>query len=550
MPRRVYQFGLLPPTDGVAVVRAQLRAAHEYRNDLVAIERGRRTALRAVDDTPEVREAEAVVKAATKSAHTAAIAALRAARKAARDAATDELARINELEASLRRDARALTSCFWGTYLDIEAAHNQSRSQPLYGDDAVTPNDPAFARGPRLGREAFGPDDPRETWWLGDGQLGIQLQGGLATSDALAGTDTRVRLVLGEAGKRGRRYGLLWLRVGSDGRDPVWAQWPVKCHRAIPDAAMWKWVRVSLHRDGMRERWTVEITVDDPAPHHHERDTDLRGAVAVEWEWSKLDDESIRVARWADDRGGSGEFVLPARIATGIRKPDGIRAVRDLVLNDMRETLQRALKESKDKLPRWLADAAGVMHLWRSPDRFKGLAMRWRRERCDVARAAYAILDAWEMGTEGHLLDYESGARGEALRERRDWYRVLAAQMSRRYRTVLLSDQDLSREAKFGEEADVRQTAGVYELRGAMRNAFGEADAVDSWWRDQPSENDERLWCERTRDAWMAGGARGDGRFAARKEKTVNAWAARKAKGAAKRAEKQGAREAGANGAE
>ena len=48
MPRRVYQFGLLPPTDGADQVRAQLRAAHEYRNDLVAIERGRRTALRAV----------------------------------------------------------------------------------------------------------------------------------------------------------------------------------------------------------------------------------------------------------------------------------------------------------------------------------------------------------------------------------------------------------------------------------------------------------------------------------------------------------------------
>ena len=84
MSRRVYQFGLRPPTVNEAIVRAQLRHAHEYRNELVAIERGRRAALRAVDDVPEVREAEAIVRAATKSTRVAAIALLRAARKAAR----------------------------------------------------------------------------------------------------------------------------------------------------------------------------------------------------------------------------------------------------------------------------------------------------------------------------------------------------------------------------------------------------------------------------------------------------------------------------------
>ena len=42
MTLRVYRYGCLPPIEGVDVVRAQLRAAHDYRNDLVAIERGRR----------------------------------------------------------------------------------------------------------------------------------------------------------------------------------------------------------------------------------------------------------------------------------------------------------------------------------------------------------------------------------------------------------------------------------------------------------------------------------------------------------------------------
>jgi hypothetical protein len=545
--RKVYQFGLRPPSEGDLLVRRQLRAAHDYQNDLVAIERGRRSALRAVDDTDDVRVAVELLKAATKSTRKAAVTALREARKEARAEAAASLSRISDLDASIRKDARWGTPTFWGTYLDIEARHQQSRAQPLYGDDAITPNDPAFAQGPRW-RDALGPDDPRAVWWLTDGQVGVQCQGGLATSKALQCTDSRVRLELGAPGRRGCRYGTLRLRVGSDGRDPVWAAWPIKCHRAIPDSAVWKWVRVSLHRDGMRERWTCEITVDDAAPRPRDLDRHLTGTIAVEWEWSPVEGQGIRVARWVDDRGGTGEVVLPERVAGGIRKPDGIRAVRDLVLNDAQPRLARALRETKGPLPTWLREASNVLHLWRSHDRFRSLAMRWRRECPVVAPDAYAILRAWEA-RDAHLYYYEVGARGEALRERRDIYRNLAARWARAYRTALLSDQDLSREAKFGDDADVRFTAGVSELRQAARQAFGDEDAIDAVWRDKPGEDDERLWCERTRDAWMAGGARGDGRFAERKEVTANAWAARKAKAARKRAEKEAAREPGANDA-
>jgi hypothetical protein len=115
----------------------------------------------------------------------------------------------------------------------------------------------------------------------------------------------------------------------------------------------------------------------------------------------------------------------------------------------------------------------------------------------------------------------------------------------RGYKRVLLSDQDLSYQARRGDASDVRTTASVHELRMALRNAFGEEDAIDAKWR-LPASEDARRWCERVRDAWKAGGARGDGVFAARKEKTTNAWQARKAKAAKVRAEKEGAREAGA----
>jgi hypothetical protein len=548
--RRVYQFGLRPPTSGDRLVREQLRAAHDYQNDLVAIERGRRSALRAVDDTDEVHAAIETVKAATKSSRLAAVTALRAARREARGGAADEIARIDDLDKSLRRDARALTTCFWGSYLDVEARHMQSRQQPLYGDDTITPNDPSFRHGPRW-RDSLPSGDPRGVWWLTDGQLGVQLQKGLATRDALDGhDDTRVRLVLdGKPGSRGRRYGVLWLRIGSEGRDPVWAKWPIKLHRAVPDVAIWKWVRVSVARDGMRERWTCEITVDDPAPMARSLDRDLAGVIAVEWEWSALESGGVRVARWADSRGATGEVVLPSRVVEGIRKPDGMRAVRDLVLNEAQPNLARELRATKESLPGWLREAANTLHLWRSHDRFRALEMRWRGH-ATMVPAAYAILRAW-VQRDAHLYYYEVGARGQALGQRREFYRLLAAEWARRYRTILMSDQDLSREARWGDDSDLRFTVGLYELRSALRNAFGGDDAVESRWRgDKPDEDDERLWCERTRDAWMAGGARGDGRFAARKEKTTNAWATRKAKAAMKRAEREAAREPARNEAE
>ena len=90
--RRVYQFGLRPPVENERLVRASFRAAHVYRNDLTAIERGRRHALRALDDTPAVREAIAVVRAAPRSARRAAIAGLRDARRAVREERAEALA--------------------------------------------------------------------------------------------------------------------------------------------------------------------------------------------------------------------------------------------------------------------------------------------------------------------------------------------------------------------------------------------------------------------------------------------------------------------------
>lgn len=521
MTVRVYRYGCDAPLDH-DLVRAQLQAAHDYKNELTAIERGRRDAVRALHDTDVVSDAIDVRKAATKSSRVSALRALHAARRAAQKAATlvdDEgverpaLEVIQERAHRLAKGARELCRCYWGTYLGIEAGAQQARQAPLYDETGLEPANPRFDRWV---------DSPIE------GQIGVQVQGHRRVRDVLAGECNYVRIIRDD---RSAKWVTLWIRIGSEGRAPLWARIRMCLHRALPDAGVVKWVRVSVRAEGLREQWSCEITVDDPAPPSRTLDTAREGAIALSWAWDKIDDGSIRVAAYVDTRGARGDIVLPSRLAERIRHPDGIRSVRDIAWNYVQPQIAGAIKRAaqRERLPSWLLQAGATLHLWRSLGRVHELRRRWLREGYDGAREAFELLDGWACGTrlarhgangDRHLYDYESGERRQLLRQRREWYRLHAAWIARTYRHALLSDHDLSREARWGDESAVRFTAAPDELRSAIRNALGE-DAVVAYWDREPE------WCERACASYQAGGARG-AMFAPPRSKTTNAWAKRK----------------------
>lgn len=612
MTTRVYQFRLDAPLSGERAARTQMAAAHSYANDLISIERGRRGAMRAVHDVPAVRETEALLKSATRSSRKAAIKALWAARREAERAASaidetipeiasaiaalaaipkdatakqrsvlrrslkearaahgDELARIQLLDESIRRDARALATCHWGSYLTIEASADQARKAPLYGDDHLTAADPRFRRGGK--GYLLVDDDERAAWWCAASQAGMHVQGRVCTtSSVLAGRDPWVRLEdvepIAVREQHHTRRAVLALRLDAD----TWARWPIRMHREIPDAARWSWVRVSCRpqRGAVgREVWTVEITVDDPAPRVRDLAMAAQGpdaatgtkAIAVELLWTPIDDGRMRVARWLDSAGRSGEVVLPREMVRGLGEiPAGIRAVRDLARNALLPKLQAALREWSTRethWPEWLARATATLHLWQSCDRLRELAMRWRKERYDGAREAYELLEDWEIGAwrrrggraprdgewggDVHLDDYEDGTRARSLRWRRETYRVLAARWSREYAVLLVPDRDLSREARWGDESEQRFLASPQELRQCLRQAFGDG-ADDVPWRgphgviDNGDEEDDvpewlEMAIERWRDKHSAGGARAGGKEAKVAEVRGGAWARRQA---------------------
>src|SRR3990172_2772711 len=253
------------------------------------------------------------------------------------------------------RRARADSGLYWGTYLCVEDAAQRSR---------------------RTSREA-----PRFRRWDGSGLLATQLQGGLAVPDLLAGTDRRAQLV-GEGKRR-----LLRFRVGSTGRDPVWAAFPMVYHRDLPPEATVKWARICCHRLGTHTKWSAQIVLDGlpevtlPTP--------TRGTVAIDVGWRRFD-EGVRVATWVDDEGETGELLMPHELVERWHKVEDLRSIRDTNFNHARDELRewRSLETLPDSkaLPDWLRETTKALHAWRAPARLAALALRWRSQRFEATR--------------------------------------------------------------------------------------------------------------------------------------------------------------------
>lgn len=140
-----------------------------------------------------------------------------------------------------------------------------------------------------------------------------------------------------------------------------------------------------------------------------------------------------------------------------------------------------------DQMPEWFTKATDTMHAWRSAERFRRLAYEWREQRFPGDEIAFALLWAWRSRDE-HLERYESGLRRSALRDRREGYRILAAQMARRYRFLVIDDTDLadfqrnpaveSKEVAIPTVKRNQRVAAGSELRTCMINAFGEERVI------------------------------------------------------------------------
>jgi len=485
MQAKVYVYGLRPPTHEAERVAEQLHLAHRYRNDLVAIERKRRERVAALlsasglsaheerlEAAEQVLEAalsslRAVRQAACKRAETSeqreAVKAARADVKAFREQLKEERKQlrptlsaetetINDGAADERRAARAVCGVYWGTYLLIEQADEQARKSP-------TP--PQFQR------------------WTGEGAVGVQLQGGLDT-DTVFGADTRLQIdpVPPTAWDRRRspeRRTRVRLRVGSDGRAPIWAEWPVTLHRPLPTGEI-VWAKVLRQRVEAKSEWGLHLTirVEDPTP------TARSGAVGVDLGW-RLREDGLRSGYWVGSDGEHGEILVDQRTLDRLQKVKSLCSIRDRNLDELRPWLAEWLRARRAGLPEWLRERTQYLHTWKAPRKFNALSVAWRAQRFPGDGEAVERLEAWRK-QDKHLWTWETHQRERTLRCRREGYRLLAATLAERYGVLVLEDLDLRvfqqrrpAEAEQGECQPARSqqpVAATSILRSCLINAF------------------------------------------------------------------------------
>lgn len=472
MPELVYRYGLHAPHEGVDVLKDQLHRAHKYRNVLVEIERARRLAVHMVEqevgDLVQARRAlasaiaaeESIVDAVRKhraksrkrdepTEMRAALLSARAARKeasatarqmrqAVKESPTAQAARdeIGERAKELAKAAYAESGVYWGQRALVDEAASDSFSDtPMYDNSEL--NLPRFERA------------------TGDGAFGLQIMGGLDAEKLHGCQDTRLRLRAPDPrawnGSRSdrRRYGStaeLSLRVGSVGRTPIWARWVCDMERPLPQGARVLYVTVHRVMRGPHSEWSLCLTLDVPAGAYARgggKTPTVGGAVAVDVGWRKMGDE-LRVCGWQAESGARGELRLTAAQLLQLHLPEEIRSERDTLFEIARDRLARVCS-ALAKRPAWIETALGQ---WKSQARLAALCQRWPEgSQGAVLDAAYRDLCVWYY-RDRHLWEVETSRRAQALKMRREIYRIFAADLARRYETIVVEKFDKRRIAE------------------------------------------------------------------------------------------------------
>jgi hypothetical protein len=536
---RNYKFTARLPVENADAVQLQLRLAHSYQCALIAIERRRRMVVdrlyqRACPaEYAELDSASKAVLMAIESVrHTRNTGGdmldpdmemkneNREIAKLAREALSAAREREKTAYAALRAAKRAATPrlrarmrmCDRGARARNKRAYGLAGTVGLAWGTRLKVDESVERAGKAAAKEGSLPRFPR---FDGSGAVVVQLQGGLDEAAARGGEDTRFRLVSvsaemwqesqGRSAHRGNtdvvrggpragqpraplpqpkdgsrssrmRQGVLArLRIGSDGRQPIWAAWPVTMGRPLPPAPI-KWAQMIAHRVGARIHWELMITVDDATALPAIRTEGP--TLAVNLGWRNHPDGGLRVAYTVGSDGRTEDVRVPTELISGMDHVRSLQAIRAQRL----EALKRDLSEwmGEGERPAWLMHALRYADQWCSPKHAAWLLRDWTSRRFTGDAAVYDALHAW-VKQDRHLWYWECDEREKLLRMRKDYYRCIAAKWAREYARILVTDMDLSvfatREAP--EEADnvglvqrvSQRLAAPSELRGVIKNA-------------------------------------------------------------------------------
>jgi hypothetical protein len=364
-----------------------------------------------------------------------------------------------------RLAARKASGLFHGNYLEAESA----------------------AKGAKLAKGM-----PRFKRWDGDGKAGTQVQGGCTLAEAMAGTDTRLRITIDPTDARPKPRAVIAVRVGSIDRKPVWAESRVRWHRALPADATVKWAYVLRRRVGLTDHWSILLTVSRAGGFPDRANRATTGRVTVRRRWTATRDGLV-VAEWSGDDGRSGQLVIPAFRASECSRAEQFQATADIRFNDAVATIaawrkggpmpgslisdrayvagrlaterkpsavratERRLAAIDGLIAAWPASPPAVpeafdeqfahAHLWKSSGRLAKVAY-WFRDNPDPATAPLAAwVEQWRRHDK-HLRNFAAHARRKFQQWRREHYRLFAVRLRAEYAKCEVTKLDVPRLAK------------------------------------------------------------------------------------------------------
>ena len=497
-PVLVYKYGIpLRTNETPEVVEEQIYHAHRYRNALVAVERNRRAAYRTITGPfGEIPEIEARISAAAeeitqiRTAVTAVaverrrreknpqaktsitklkqeIAALKERRKAIRASLRDdpemraELDAMDERVLAWQKLERAATPTYWGTYLSVEESVKQAAKK-------ATPEFRAWR--PYSGKVTVG------------GSVGVQLQKGLSVAQLHACTHQQARLQPVPEEAYGLRRGerkrasrtTLMVRVGSEGRAPIWARFPIIMHRPLPEDATIKYIRVKRERIGTNFRWEATFTLETD-----QRTRPLRPpsvSAGVDLGWRRVGDH-LKIAHVESETGETDQVLMPMSIVARFDRADSIRSIRTLNWHEnLRPALTMWLK-STSSAPEWLRKGLRGMGNWNNPAKMTRLAYRWTDNRFAGDETIFSAVADW-LCQDRHLHQIEDNGRKKAALDRREIYRLEAKRVAQKWPRLVVNGLDLSKTARRNKPEDgadpeaphyYRADAAAGEFREALK---------------------------------------------------------------------------------
>ncbi|WP_157353943.1 hypothetical protein [Aromatoleum toluclasticum] len=273
-----------------------------------------------------------------------------------------------------------------------------------------------------------------------------------------------------------RKYGEFRFRLGP-AKAATYATGTWQYHRPLPEGAQIGLARLVRRKIGKDYKWAVQLMVKPPEPVFVATYA-RKPLVSVHFGWA-ADVEGRRVAAIADsaDPHAARLVYLPPHIEATLERAATLQSERD-TSRDKIMPLVKAIEANENWSEGVLVELAALRKL---PAQHVAITRLHRL--CRLLREAEGLPEWLEVWRKEDRLRWQSSAHmaRRARNARRDFYRNLAADLARRYDTIVIEPLDLAEVLKkidentgergeFGRKArSGLMVAALYELESAIR---------------------------------------------------------------------------------